>query len=206
MFRNNAPKVSPVCLTAAHSDLYQSSSTFFPQVPWSFLSCSLCPLLPQALMLAQTTITQPLLHWGCPSLQLFIPTSLFSTPVFCLSQSNWMDPLNPWYVTREKFNTEVRSFWWHLGPKLNTNQTCVHLFSVMRKIEGLIIQTLWQKLCCSAEHGKLHQIWKAWTNLFTAARNPSALGGFPLVSPRSDLRLSAHTNDGPQQGGARPWI
>lgn len=40
----------------------------------------------------------------------------------------------------------------------------------------------------------------AWTNLFTAPRNLSVLEGFPLVSPQSDLRLSAHTNGGPQQG------
>lgn len=44
----------------------------------------------------------------------------------------------------------------------------------------------------------------AWTNLFTAPRNLSVLGGFPLVSPQSDLRLSAHTNGGPQREGGEP--
>lgn len=57
------------------------------------------------------------------------------------------------------------------------------------------------KTCCGAEHGKLHQIWMAWTNLFTVPRNLSVLWGFPLVSPRSDLHLSAHTNSRPQPGG-----
>ena len=46
----------------------------------------------------------------------------------------------------------------------------------------------------------------ARTNLFTAPRNLSALGGFPLISPRSDLCLSAQTNGGPQRGGPIPGI
>lgn len=55
---------------------------------------------------------------------------------------------------------------------------------------------------CSVEHGKLYQIWMGQTNLFTAPGNLSTLGGFPLGSPRPDLRLSAHTNAGLGWGGA----
>lgn len=55
---------------------------------------------------------------------------------------------------------------------------------------------------CSVEHGKLYQTWMGQTNLFTAPRNLSTLGGFPLGSPRPDLRLSARTNAGLGWGGA----
>lgn len=55
---------------------------------------------------------------------------------------------------------------------------------------------------CSVEHGKLYQMWMGQTNLFTAPRNLSTLGGFPLGSPRPDLRLSARTNAGLGRGGA----
>lgn len=41
-----------------------------------------------------------------------------------------------------------------------------------------------------------------WTNLFTAPRNLSTLRGFPLHSPRSDLRLSTQPNVGLSRGGA----
>lgn len=44
------------------------------------------------------------------------------------------------------------------------------------------------------------------TNLFTVAGNLSALGGFPLGSPRPDLRLSARTKRGPRLWGRAPGI
>lgn len=77
-------------------------------------------------------------------------------PVSCLFQSNCLEPLSPWFVTREKFNTVGVQFWWHQGPKLHTMSAL--LVSVvcaqMKKIEGLFIQTRQQKPAAVQNMGK----------------------------------------------------
>lgn len=131
----------------------------------------------------------------CPWFHFF-PTPVYLFPAF-FRVIVW-DPSSPG-LWREKISTHRGCvFWLHQGLKLNTTS------ALMRKIERLIIQTLRQNPRCSAEHGKLRHVWMAWTNLFTAPGNLSALGGFPLVSPRSDLCLSAQANTGPRRGGAHP--
>lgn len=111
MFKNNAP----CFLAAARSDLYQSSSAFFPPSPLILLillplptftsvaHVGLMPPLPNPFLTEVTPLSSSFL---LPSLSplphlLFFHTCL---PVSCLFQSNWLEPHFTWFVMREKFH------------------------------------------------------------------------------------------------------
>lgn len=99
----------------------------------------------------KTSIPQTLLKWGRPSLHLILPHSHpapphlhfldNSSPVPRLFQHNCLGLLRPLFATREKARVAVGG---QQGPKPNTASVlCVSaVCAQIRKIEGLIIQTL----------------------------------------------------------------
>lgn len=124
MLKNNSPK-SFACLLDCHTlcPLSKEYNLLSPgplillillPLPPFYLrgSCRLKPLLPNPFQ-TEVTLLSNSFH---PHRSVFFFCNCL--PVSCLSQSNWMAPLIPWHVTREKFNTEGQSFWRHrgLGP------------------------------------------------------------------------------------------
>lgn len=114
------------------------------------------------------------------------PLLFFRAPAYLLQN------LFPWF--REQLYAWLLSSWSTRGPNL------MHLHHAYADEKDRADRYL--NTGCSVEHGKLYRMWMVQTNLFTVAGNLSALGGFPLGSPRPDLRLSARTNAGLGSGGA----
>lgn len=170
---------------AGRSDLYRSSSTFSSKASDLF---SLTHFYLSSSCWSQTSFMYPLLNWGHPFLPpRFIPSPLFYFFVHLLTCSKRIPLIHGTILCLAvQFLVGSRSQPYASPPCADEEHR-----------EDRYLNT-----GCSVEHGKLYQIWIVQTNLFTVPRNLSALRGFPLGSPRPDLRLSARTNAGLGWGGA----